>query len=65
MYDLKMEGKKSAPTWFWISLGLIIIGSIILYVIFNNDNRGDQINTEKKTTFQQVQPGYEPESRNA
>lgn len=49
-----MEGKKQAPAWFWIALALIVIASVIAYVIFQNDNRKDQINTEKQTTFLQA-----------
>lgn len=54
MYDIKMDGKKRAPAWFWIALALIVIASIIVYIIFQNDNRTDQVNTEKQTTFLQA-----------
>jgi len=49
-----MDGKKRAPAWFWIALALIVIASVIAYIIFQNDNRKDQINTEKQTTFLQT-----------
>lgn len=54
MYDIKMDAKKRAPAWFWIALALIVIASIIVYIIFQNDNRTDQVNTEKQTTFLQA-----------
>ena len=54
MEDIKMDGKKRAPAWFWIALALIVIASVIAYIIFQNDNRKDQINTEKQTTFLQT-----------
>lgn len=54
MDDIKMDGKKQAPGWFWIALALIVIGSIIAYIIFQNDNRTDQVNTEKQTTSVQA-----------
>ena len=54
MYDIKMDGKKQAPAWFWISLALIVIASIIAYIIFQNDNRTDQVNPEKQTTLLQA-----------
>lgn len=54
MYDIKMDGKKRAPSWFWVALALIVIASIIAYIIFQNDNRTDQVNTEKQTTFLQA-----------
>jgi bacteriorhodopsin len=57
MYDIKMDGKKRAPAWFWIALALIVIASIIAYIVFQNDNRKDQLNTEKQTTFLQAANG--------
>lgn len=57
MYDIKMDGKKRAPAWFWIALALIVIASIIAYIVFQNDNRKDQVNTEKQTTFLQAANG--------
>ena len=50
MYDLKMDGPQSAPAWFWISLVLLIVATIIFYIIVNDDRR-DHINTEKQTEF--------------
>jgi hypothetical protein len=50
MDDLKMDGHRPAPTWFWISLALLIIATIIFYLIVHDDRR-DQVNTEKRTTF--------------
>ena len=57
MDDIKMDGKKRAPAWFWIALALIVIASVIAYIIFQNDDRKDQINTEKQTTFLQAADG--------
>ncbi|HEU4858879.1 MAG TPA: hypothetical protein VFT15_03545 [Chitinophagaceae bacterium] len=54
MDDIKMDGKKRAPAWFWIALALIVVASIIAYIIFQNDNRTDQVNTERQTTFLQA-----------
>ena len=50
MYDLKMDGPQPAPRWFWISLVLLIVASIIFYIIVNDDRR-DNVNTEKQTEF--------------
>jgi len=50
MYDLKMDGPQPAPRWFWISLVLLIVASIIFYIIVNND-RSDNVNTEKQIIF--------------
>ena len=50
MYDLKMDGDQSAPKWFWISLVLLIVATIIFYIIVNDDKWG-QKNIEKQTTF--------------
>jgi hypothetical protein len=50
MYDLKMDGHQPAPSWFWISLVLLIVATIIFYMIVNDDKK-DQVNTEKQTTF--------------
>ena len=55
MYD-RMDGHRPAPSWFWVSLALLLIASIVFYVLVNND-RKDQINIEKQTTFLQVPPG--------
>jgi len=52
----RMDGDQPAPSWFWVSLALLLIASIIFYVLVNND-RKDQINIEKQTTFLQVPPG--------
>ena len=49
MYDLKMDGHQPAPSWFWISLVLMIVATIIFYIIVNDDKK-DQVNTEKQTT---------------
>ena len=48
MYDLKMDGDRPAPKWFWISLVLLIIAAIIFYTIVNDDRWG-QKNTGKQT----------------
>jgi len=50
MYDLKMDGDRPAPTWFWISLVLLIVATIIFYIIVNDDRRGEK-NTGKPTSF--------------
>ena len=50
MYDLKMDGHQPAPSWFWISLVLLIVATIIFYIIVNDDRR-DQVNIEKQATF--------------
>jgi hypothetical protein len=50
MDDLKMDGHRPAPTWFWISLVLLILATIIFYLIVHDDRR-DQVNVERKTTF--------------
>jgi hypothetical protein len=50
MYDLKMDGRQPAPAWFWVSLVLLIVATIIFYIIVNDDRR-DQVNIEKQTTF--------------
>jgi len=50
MYDLKMDGRQPAPAWFWVSLVLLIVATIILYIIVNDDRWG-QKNTEKQTEF--------------
>lgn len=48
MYDLKMDGAQPTPKWFWISLALLIIATIIFYIIVNDDRWGDK-NTGKQT----------------
>ena len=48
MYDLRMDGRQPAPGWFWISLILLIIATIIFYIIVNNDRWGEK-NTGKQT----------------
>ena len=48
MYDLKMDGRQPAPKWFWISLALLIIATMIFYIVVNNDRRG-QKNTGNQT----------------
>ena len=50
MYDLKMDGHQKAPAWFWISLVLLVVATIIFY-LFVNDDRSGQLNTEKQTGF--------------
>jgi len=50
MYDLKMDGRQPAPAWFWLSLALLIVATIIFYIIVNDDRWG-QKNTEKQTSF--------------
>jgi hypothetical protein len=52
MYDLKMDGHQRAPAWFWLSLVLLIVATIIFYIIVNNDRSG-QVNTEKRGTLTQ------------
>lgn len=47
--DLKMDGHQQAPAWFWISLVLLIVVTIIFYIIVNNDRHN--LNTEKQTEF--------------
>ena len=46
--DIKMDGNQPAPAWFWLSLALIVVGSIILYVIFQHDRERNQLRMEKK-----------------
>jgi len=50
MYDLKMDGRQPAPSWFWISLVLLIVATIIFCTIVNHDRWG-QKDIEKQTTF--------------
>jgi hypothetical protein len=50
MYDLKMDGHQPVPSWFWISLVLLIVATIIFYILVNDDSR-DHVNIEKQTTF--------------
>lgn len=49
--DIKMDGNQPAPAWFWLSLALIAVGSIILYVIFQHDKERNQLRMEKKISF--------------
>ena len=28
-----MDGAQKAPTWFWVSLVLLIVGAIIVYLV--------------------------------
>ena len=48
MLDVKMEGHQKAPAWFWVSLALLLVGTIIAYILLHDDRR-DQINIEKGT----------------
>lgn len=50
-YDIQTDGNKPAPTWFWISLSLIIIASIIAFFILQNDRQRNQADMEKKISF--------------
>ena len=50
MYDLKMHGHQRAPAWFWISLFLLVVATIIFYIIVNDDG-SDHVSTEKQTTL--------------
>ena len=50
MYDLKMDGAQPAPRWFWISLVLLIVATMIFYIIVNADRWGRK-NTERQTGF--------------
>ena len=54
MYDLKMDGDRPAPKWFWISLVLLIVATIIFYMIVNDD-RWREKNTGKSASFIQGQ----------
>jgi hypothetical protein len=58
MTELNIQENKKVPAWFWITLFLLIVGSIIAYIIFLNDGRTDQINRKKKTTFLQHKSNY-------
>lgn len=58
MSELNIQENKKVPAWFWVTLFLLIVGSIIAYIIFVNDGRTDQSNTEKKTTFLQHKSNY-------
>ena len=46
--------KKTSSMWFWIVLFLLLIGAIVVYVMLR-DNRTDQINSGKPTTFLQYE----------
>jgi len=50
MYDFKMDGRQPAPAWFWISLILLVVATIIFYIIVNDD-RKVHVNIEKQTAF--------------
>ena len=52
MLDVKMDRAQKAPAWFWVSLVLLLIGSIIAYIMLQGD-RAEQINKEKGTTYLQ------------
>lgn len=52
MYDLKMDGAQPAPKWFWISLVLLIVATIIFCIIVNDDRWGHK-NTGKQTELLQ------------
>jgi|RhiMethySRZTD1v2_1073278.scaffolds.fasta_scaffold1106981_1 hypothetical protein len=50
MYDLKMDGHQRAPGWFWISLVLLVVATIIFCIIVNDDG-SDHVSPEKQTTL--------------
>lgn len=50
MYDLKIDGRQPAPAWFWISLVLLVVATIIFYIIVNDDRKG-HVNIENQTEF--------------
>ena len=50
MDDLKMDGRQPAPAWFWISLVLLTVATIIFCIIVNGDRWG-RADTEKQTGF--------------
>lgn len=50
-YDIQTDGDKPAPAWFWVSLALIVIASIIAYFILQNDRQRNQVEMEKKIAF--------------
>lgn len=52
MYDIKMGGHQKAPSWFWVSLALLLIGTILAYIVLQG-GRKDQVNMEKGTTYWQ------------
>jgi len=58
MTELNIQENKKVPAWFWITLFLLIVGSIIAYIVFQNDGRTDQMNTEKKTTYIEYKSNY-------
>jgi hypothetical protein len=47
-YDIQTDGNKPAPLWFWISLALIVIASIIAYMLLQHDKETNQLEMEKK-----------------
>ena len=47
-YDIQTDDNKPAPTWFWVSLVLIVIATIIAFMLFQNDRERNQFETEKK-----------------
>ena len=50
MYDLKRDGHQRASAWFWISLVLLIVTTIVFYILVN-DKRRNHVNTEKQAEF--------------
>lgn len=44
----QIDAKRKAPTWFWLTLLIILVTAIVVYFVTRNDGRTDQINTEEK-----------------
>ena len=58
-YDIQTDGNKPAPTWFWVSLVLIVIATIIAFMLFQNDRERNQFETEKKIAADHPASVYE------
>ena len=58
-YDIQTDGNKPAPTWFWVSLALILIATIIAFMLFQNDRERNQFETEKKIAAEHPANVYE------
>jgi len=44
-----IDGERKTPTWFWLTLMLILMAAIIIYFVTQYDGRTDQRNIEKST----------------
>ena len=59
MYDLKMDGAQPAPKWFWISLVLLIVATIIFYIIVNDDRWGQKKTGQQTEITQNTKGNFE------